>query len=105
MIKLGSALLMSMIISFFATPDERVLISDSIILNLSEETKEALNNEGAQALVIGSFAPGRYNVYISLRVVKIDSQHLIATTDFSVPIGPDVKILLKPKDPEPSKDE
>ncbi len=79
-------------------PTEIFVKNDAGILNLSDTTKEALNNEGAKALVIGSFAPGRHNVYISLRIVEIDGQNLIATSDFSVPIGPDARRLLVSKE-------
>ena len=56
-----------------------------------------MNNVGASALVVGVFAPGKRNAYISLRVVDIASQNFISTTDLSVPMGPDAKVLLKPK--------
>jgi len=79
-------------------PTEIFVKNDAGILNLSDTTKEALNNEGAKALVIGSFAPGRHNVYVSLRIVEIDDQNLIATSDFTVPIGPDARRLLLSKE-------
>ncbi|NOR70752.1 MAG: hypothetical protein GQ532_13835 [Methylomarinum sp.] len=78
-------------------PTEIFAKGDAGILHLSAKTKEALNNIAAKSLVIGSFAPGKRNVYISLRIVDIASQNIIATTDFSVPMGPDAKILLTPK--------
>ncbi|MGR9114962.1 MAG: FlgO family outer membrane protein [Gammaproteobacteria bacterium] len=78
-------------------PTEIFVKNDSGILHLSDETKEALNNVGASALVVGVFAPGKRNAYVSLRVVDIASQNFISTTDLSVPMGPDAKQLLKPK--------
>ncbi|MCK5121522.1 MAG: hypothetical protein KAQ91_06040 [Methylococcales bacterium] len=78
-------------------PTEIFVKDDAGILHLSAKTKKALNDIAAGSLVIGSFAPGKRNVYISLRIVDIASQNVIATTDFSVPMGPDAKILLKPK--------
>ncbi len=84
-------------------PTELFVKNDAGILNLSPKAKEALNDVGAKALVIGSFAPGKRNAYISLRIVDIASQNIIATTDFSVPIGPDAKVLLKPKEIDKKK--
>ena len=78
-------------------PTELFVKNDAGILHLSTTVKEALDKVGAKALVIGSFAPGKLNAYISLRIVDIASQNFIATTDYSVPMGPDAKILLKPK--------
>lgn len=78
-------------------PTEIFVKNDSGILQLSEETKKALNDVGAQALVIGTFAPGKKNAYVSIRVVDIDSGYFMSTTDYSVAMGPDAKNLLKPK--------
>lgn len=85
-------------------PTEIFVKNDSGILHLSDETKEALNNIGASALVVGVFAPGKRNAYISLRVVDIASQNFISTTDLSVPMGPDAKILLKSKKVEETEE-
>jgi len=85
-------------------PTELFVKNEAGILNLSPKAKSALNDVGAKALVIGSFAPGKRNVYISLRIVDIASQNIIATTDYSVPIGPDAKNLLKPKKDDEKKD-
>ncbi|MGR9044693.1 MAG: FlgO family outer membrane protein [Gammaproteobacteria bacterium] len=85
-------------------PTEIFVKNESGILHLSDETKEALNNVGASALVVGVFAPGKRNAYISLRVVDIASQNFISTTDLSVPMGPDAKQLLKPKKVEESEE-
>ncbi|GAB4254448.1 MAG: hypothetical protein Kow0065_01540 [Methylomicrobium sp.] len=78
-------------------PTEIFAKNDNGILQLSEETKKGLNEVGAQALVIGTFAAGKKNAYVSLRVVDIDSGYFVSTTDYSVPMGPDAKVLLKPK--------
>lgn len=85
-------------------PTEIFVKNDAGILHLSDSAKEALNNVGAQALLIGSFAPGKQNAYISLRIVDIASQNFIATTDYSVPMGPDAKNLLKPKKVDEDKE-
>ena len=75
------------------------------ILILSDQTKEALNTIGASALVVGVFAPGKNNAYLSLRLVDIASGNFISTTDLSVPMGPDAKRLLKMKKTSETEDE
>lgn len=82
-------------------PTEIFAKNDAGILEIPEKTKEALNAVHANALVVGSFAPGRNNVYVSLRIVEIATQNVISSTDYSVPMGPDAKILTTP--PEPKK--
>lgn len=78
-------------------PTEIFVKNENGILQLSEETKTGLADVGAQALVIGTFAPGKKNAYVSLRVVDIDSGYFVSTTDYSIAMGPDAKNLLKPK--------
>ncbi len=78
-------------------PTEIFQKNDSGILYLSDETKQALTDAGASALMVGVFAPGKRNAYISLKLIDIASQNVISTTDLSVPMGPDAKALLKPK--------
>ncbi len=82
-------------------PTEIFAKNEGGILQLPDKTKEALNNVGAKAVVIGSYAPGHNNVYVSLRVVDIASQDVIASADYSVPMGPDAKTLVtKPQPPK-----
>ena len=65
------------------------------MLQLSDETKNTLKEHGASALVVGEFAAGRRTAYVSLRIVDIKSKNIISSTDFSVPMGPDARVLLK----------
>ena len=70
---------------------------ESGILQLSDETKETLGKYNASALVAGVFAAGRRTAYVSLRIVDLNSKNIISSTDYSVPMGPDARVLLKPK--------
>lgn len=81
-------------------PTEIFAKNEAGILELPEKTKEALNNVGAKAIVIGSYASGRDNVYVSLRVVDIASQNVISSTDYSVGMGPDAKVLTTKPQPK-----
>jgi flagellar FlgO protein len=80
-------------------PTEIFDANDDGILHLADETKQALNDAGASALVVGVFAPGKRNAYVSLKVFDIATESVISTTDLSVPMGPDAKKLLKPQKP------
>jgi len=62
---------------------------------LSAEAKTALKEQGAAALVVGVFAPGRKTAYVNVRMVDLNAQEVIASTDFLVPMGADAKVLLK----------
>ncbi len=62
---------------------------------LSSEAKIALKEQGAAALVVGVFAPGRKSAYVNVRMVDLNAHEVMASTDFSLPMGADAKILLK----------
>lgn len=68
------------------------------MLHLSDETREILEKHNASALVVGVFAAGRRTAYVSLRIVDLATKNIISFTDFSVPMGPDARVLLKPKE-------
>ena len=82
-------------------PTEIFAKNDSGILELPEKTKEGLNNIHANALVIGTYAAGRNNVYVSLRIVELATQTVISSTDYSVSMGPDAKVMAT--HPQPQK--
>ena len=84
-------------------PTELFAKNDAGILQLPEKTKEALNTSGAKAVLIGSFAPGRNSVYVSLRMVDIATQSTISSTDYSVAMGPDAKVLATRPQPQQQK--
>lgn len=67
-------------------------------LLLSEEDKALLRRYNAAVMIGGVYAPGKQTAYVTLRAVNRFTKHVIASTDFSVALGPDVKNLLKTKD-------
>lgn len=79
-------------------PIDLFVMKEGGALHLSDETKKILNNYGATAIVGGVYAPGKKAVYISLRMIDTASKNIISSTDLSVPMGPDAKALLEPKD-------
>jgi len=78
-------------------PTELFVREESGMVYLSDETKSVLKANNAAALVVGVFAPGQRTAYVSIRMVDVASETVISTTDFSVPMGPDAKVLLKPR--------
>ncbi|NOS89552.1 MAG: hypothetical protein HOP34_13610 [Methylococcaceae bacterium] len=79
-------------------PVDLFKMEDNGELNLSDKDKALLKRYQAAVMVGGVYAPGKQNTYVSLRAVDRFSKHVLASTDFSVPQGPDVKALLKTKD-------
>ena len=67
-------------------------------LQLSDKDKAILRKYKAVILVGGVYAAGKQNAYVSLRAVDRFTKQVIASTDFSVVLGPDVKMMLKTKD-------
>lgn len=81
-------------------PTEIFSKNEAGILELPEKTKEALNNVHATALVYGTYAAGRKNAYVSLRVVDISTENIISTTDYSIKMGPDAKAMTRIPEPK-----
>lgn len=81
-------------------PTEIFAKNNAGILQLSDKTKDALNAVHAHAILIGTYAPGRENIYVSLRLVELFSQDVIATFDFSTPMGPDAKAMTSHPQPK-----
>ena len=76
-------------------PTELFVQSNNGFLQLSPEAKSELKRQGASALVVGVFAPASRTAYVTARMIDIDTQKVISSTDFSVPMGVDAKVLLK----------
>lgn len=79
-------------------PTGLFITEESGMMHLSDETKRVLRENNATVLVAGVFASGRRTAYVSIRMVDVASETVISTTDFAVPMGPDAKVLLKPRD-------
>jgi hypothetical protein len=67
-------------------------------LHLSDDTQKLLKRYHAAVLVGGVYAPGKKNSYVSLRVIETATKSIIASTDYSIPMGPDAKLLMTAKD-------
>ncbi len=79
-------------------PIDLFVMKEDGALQISDEIKAMLKHYNANVLVGGVYAPGKKNTYVSLRMVNLNSKNIISSTDFSVPMGPDAKLLTQPKD-------
>lgn len=79
-------------------PIDLFVMQEGGVLHLPDEAKKILKKYGAAAIVGGVYAPGKRSAYVSLRMIDSDSTNIISSTDISVPIGPDVKVLLESKE-------
>ncbi len=79
-------------------PIDLFIMQEGGVLHLSDETKKILKDYGAAAIVGGVYAPGKKTAYVSLRMIDTVSKNIISSTDLSVPMGPDAKVLLESKD-------
>lgn len=79
-------------------PIDMFVMQEGGVLHISDEAKKLLKKYGASAIVGGVYAPGKRNTYVSLRMIDTDSKNIISSTDLSVPMGPDTKVLLESKD-------
>jgi hypothetical protein len=79
-------------------PIDLFMMEEGGELTLSDKDKALLKKYNTAVMVGGVYAPGKQNTYVSLRAVNRFTKHVIASTDFSVVLGPDVKTLLKTKD-------
>ncbi len=76
-------------------PTEFFVQSIDGFVQLSPETRAALEKQGASALIVGVFAPARNTAYVTARMIDVDSKKIISSTDFAVPMGMDARVLLK----------
>jgi len=79
-------------------PIDLFVMQEGGALHLPNEAQKILKKYGAAAIVGGVYAPGKRSTYVSLRMIDTDSKNIISSTDLSVPLGPDVKVLLESKD-------
>ena len=61
---------------------------------LSREVQNLSKNYNAGAVVAGTYAVGRRSVYINARLIRAADSLILASYDYSLPLGPDTKALL-----------
>lgn len=67
---------------------------------LSRELQAISAAHEASAVLVGTYAVAEDLVYVTARLVLVEDSSVIAATDFSLPVGPNVHRLLLQKSPE-----
>lgn len=68
---------------------------------LSDELRNLTVANGAQAVLIGTYALGAQNVYVSVRLVRVADNMVVASGDYALPLGPDTTVLTGDPDSPP----
>lgn len=64
---------------------------------LTRAIKNISAEHNAQAVIVGTYAVGAARVYVTSKVVRTKDSTVLAAYDFSLPLGPDTKSLLRKK--------
>ena len=62
---------------------------------LSRELRNISTEHNAQAVIVGTYAVGRKNVYVTARLVRAKDSIVLASYDYSMPMDQDVAYLLR----------
>jgi TolB-like protein len=66
-------------------------------LLLSREILEISLNHDAHAVIVGTYAEGKETVYVTAKLVRANDGVILASHDYSLPVGPNTKGLLRNK--------
>lgn len=61
---------------------------------LSRDVQAISRSHNAAAVIAGSYAIGRHNVYVNARLIRAPDSLILAAYDYSIPLGPDARALL-----------
>ncbi len=62
---------------------------------LSRELRNISAEHNAQAVIVGTYALGRKNVYVTARLIRSRDSVILASYDYSLPLDHDVSFMLK----------
>jgi TolB-like protein len=62
---------------------------------LSRELKNISSKHDAQAVIVGTYAMGRKNVYVTAKLIRANDNIVLASYDYSLPMDPDVAFMLR----------
>jgi len=65
---------------------------------LSRELQAISAAHEASAVLVGTYAVAEDTVYVTARLVLVEDSSVIAAHDFSLPVGPNIFRMLKPRD-------
>ena len=63
-------------------------------LRLSQELRDVMASHNAQAVVLGTYAPAAYYVYVSIKLVRSTDNVLISAYDYALPLDENIAALL-----------
>jgi TolB-like protein len=64
---------------------------------LSRELRSISSEHNAQAVIVGTYAVARKNVYVTARLVRASDSIVLASYDYSLPMDQDVAFMLRNK--------
>lgn len=64
---------------------------------LSRELQNISSEHNAQGVIVGTYAMGRKNVYVTARLIRAKDSVILASYDYSLPLDPDVAYMLRGK--------
>lgn len=62
---------------------------------LSRELRSISSQHNAQAVIVGTYAVGRKNVYVTTRLINASDNIIMASHDYSLPLDQDVAFMLR----------
>lgn len=62
---------------------------------MTRELKEIAKAVSAQAVVVGTYAETSQDIFVNLKVVQPETNHVLAATSYAIPLAKDVASLLK----------
>ena len=62
---------------------------------LSRDVQELSREHDAQAVIVGTYAVGADNIYITAKLIRAQDSIVLAAHDYTLPMGPDAQALLK----------
>jgi len=63
---------------------------------LSRNVRNIGQSRGAQAVIAGTYAVAKKDVFVNLRLIRADDGHILSSVDFAVPLDGNVASLVPP---------
>ena len=61
---------------------------------LSRSVREISQSHNAAAVIAGTYAVGRQSVFVNARLIRATDNQVLASYDYVLPLGPDVRALV-----------
>ena len=70
------------------------MLKDQAELMLTREVGELVTSHNAQAVIVGTYAVSRDQVYINLKVIQPQRRIVLAAHDYTLPLNDENRLLL-----------